>query len=165
MRTTVEVGATIGRPPHVVTGVILDPARAVLWNSNLEEFEVVAGEPGRVGAVGLLHYVQGGRRYVMEDTLLVAEPDKRYVSQVRGHGLSVQVETVLAPIGDGGTLATVRWSGRGTRPLMWVLLPFMRKAIARGARRDLDKLKHVVEQAQYKGQTVVVKRIEARLSA
>jgi hypothetical protein len=56
MRTTVEVSATIGRP-QAVTGVMLDPTRAVLWNSDLEEFEVVAGEPGRVGAVGLLHHM------------------------------------------------------------------------------------------------------------
>jgi Polyketide cyclase / dehydrase and lipid transport len=148
VRTTVEASVTIGRPPEAVTRVILDPTKAVLWTSDLEDFEVVAGEPGQVGAVGLLHYLRGGRRYVMEDTLMVADLNERYVSRDRGQGLSAQVETLLTPRGDGETLLTVRWSGRGTRPLMWVLLPFMRRAVARGARHDLNRLKDLVERVE-----------------
>jgi len=144
--TTVETSITIRRLPEAVTRVILDPTRTVLWTSDLERFEVVSGEPGRVGSVALLHYRHGNRQYVMEDTLLEAEPNRRYVSRVKGQGLSAQVETLLTEDGSGGTLVTVRWAGRGTRPLMRLLLPFMGRAVARGALRDLTSLKGLVEQ-------------------
>ena len=42
----------------------------------------------------------------------------------------------------------VRWSGRGTRPLMWILLLFIRGAVARGARHDLNRLKDLLEQVE-----------------
>ena len=145
MTITAEAGCRIARPPEAVVRVILDPAKAPLWNSGLERFEVVAGASGQVGAVGLLHYRQGGRCYVMEDRLLVADPGERYVSRVRGNGLAAHVETLLAPSGDGGTLVTVRWHGRGTRPLVWLMLPFMRRTVMRGLQRDLGKLRDVVE--------------------
>jgi hypothetical protein len=146
--TTVEANITIRRRPEAVTRVILDPTRTVLWTSDLERFEVVSGEPGLVGSVALLHYRRGNRRYVMEDTLLEAEPNRRYVSRVHGQGLSAQVETLLTQEGGDGTLVTVRWTGRGTQLLMRLLLPFMRRAVARGALRDLTSLKRLVEQTE-----------------
>ncbi|WP_299432983.1 SRPBCC family protein [uncultured Meiothermus sp.] len=93
MKTAVELSCRIERPPETVVRVILDPAKAPLWNSGLERFEVIAGKPGEVGAVGLLHYLESGRRYVLEDTLLIGDPGKRYVSRVRGNGLSATVDT------------------------------------------------------------------------
>lgn len=109
---------------------------------------MIVGEPGEVGAVGLLHYLGSGRRYVMEDTPLIGDPGKRYVSRVRGNGLSATVDTSFTALDGTATLLTMRWFGRATRPLMWVLLPFMRKAIARGIHRDLKRLKELVEQSQ-----------------
>lgn len=148
MTTTVETSIIIKRPPEAVTRVILDPALTMLWTSDLERFEVISGQPGLVGSVALLHYRRGDRQYVMEDELLEAEPSRRYVSRVHGQGLWAQVETQLIPDGDGGTLVTVRWTGRGTRPLIRLLLPLMRKAVARGALRDLTSLKRLVEQTE-----------------
>ncbi|NLE77101.1 MAG: SRPBCC family protein [Chloroflexi bacterium] len=144
VRTTIKATIYIDRPPEAVTAALLEPAKMPLWTSDLDHFEVISGQPGHVGAKGLAHYVQDGRPYVMEDLLLVAEPNRRYVSRISMEALTAEIETTLEPSGPG-TQVTIRWSGVGRPPLLRLLLPFMRRSIARQAQGDLQKLKALVE--------------------
>jgi hypothetical protein len=144
VKTTVRSSIYIDRPPEEVTKVILDPAKAVLWTSDLERFEVISEAPGYVGSRARLHYRQGERSYIMEDLLLEADPDRRYLSRVTGDAIEAEVETRLSPA-NGGTRMTVRWTGWGKPLILRLLLPFLRRNIARQALTDLTKLKDLVE--------------------
>jgi len=144
VKTTVRASVKIDRPPEDIEAVLLDAEKAVLWTSDLERFEVVARPAGLVGSRARLHYKQGNSRYIMEDELLQVEPKRRYLSRVTGDAIEAEVETVLTPI-SGGTQVSVRWSGSGKPLLLRLLLPFMRTSIARQTRKDLMKLKAVVE--------------------
>ncbi len=144
MKVTVRQSITIARPPEDVAEVILDADKAVLWNTDLQKFEVLSAKPGMVGSKARLHYVQDGKPYVMEDELLEVEPNRRYLSRVTGEALEAEVETWLVPE-NGGTQVTIRWTGAGKPLLLRLLLPFMRRSIARGVETDLAKLKAVVE--------------------
>jgi uncharacterized protein YndB with AHSA1/START domain len=144
MRTTVGSWITIDRSPEDVARVLLDPDRAPLWNTGLERFEVLTEASGLVGSRARLHFLQAGRHYVMEDEMLEVTPNRRFLSRVSGDALEAEVETLLDSAGRT-TLVTVRWSGRGKKPLLRVALPLMRRRLARQIRVDLGKLKRVVE--------------------
>lgn len=144
MKTTVRTSITVDRPPESVTKIFLDAEKAVLWTSNLQRFEVLSKAPGLVGSRARLHYVQGGRLYVMEDELLEVEPNRRYLSRVTGDVIEAELETLLTP-NNGGTRVTVRWTGSGKPLIVRLVLPFMRRSISRQAQTDLMKLKELVE--------------------
>ena len=150
MKTTFRTGIYIARPPKTVTQVFLDPANAVLWTTGLARFEVVSGRPGEVGSIARLHYLQANQPYVMQDVLLAAEPDRRYVSRVSGEALTAEIETSLSP-SRGGTELSIRWTGTGKRLMLRLLLPFLRGNLVRQAQADLKKLKDLVEEGPATG--------------
>jgi hypothetical protein len=141
----VERTIHIGAPPDVVAGVLLDADLAPRWTAGLERIEVVAGEPGQPGCVGHAHYVERGRRHVLEDVLMEVVPNRRYRSRVRGGGIVATVETTLEPFGDDGTQLTLRWRGRGSNPLTMAALPLMKRRIAERADADLQALRRLAE--------------------
>ena len=100
---SIEETVWIDRPASVITAALMDPENVIYWTSDLERFEVIAGEPGKVGARARLHYAQGDQTYTMEDELLEMVPDEYFRSRVSGAG-------------DAATLtcrvAFVRWPGQ-----------------------------------------------------
>lgn len=141
----IERTIRIGVPPEAVARVLLDADLAPQWTAGLERMEVVAGELGQPGCVGHAHYVENGRRYVLEDVLLDVTPNRRYRSRVRGGGIAATIETTLEPVGDGQTRLTLRWSGRGSNPLTLIALLLMKRRIAQRTDADLRSLRRLAE--------------------
>ncbi len=141
----VTVSIRIGATPEEVSEILLDADRAPEWTSGLERLELVAGEPGAPGAMGIAHYREGRRRYDFEDELVGVDPNRYYVSRITGGGVTATVETTLVPIGECGTRMTLRWAGEGTTPLSRLLLPLARRRIARRAYGDLSALRRLAE--------------------
>jgi hypothetical protein len=139
-----EVSVDIAQLPETVDQALMRAENAPHWNKDLVRFDVIRGEPGLVGSVGRLHYVQGGREHVMEDVMEHAEPGRRYVSRVSGPAITARVETLVEPI-EGGTRLTIVWAGNGTRALTRLLLPLMRRRIERRSREELAVFKGLVE--------------------
>lgn len=121
-----------------------NPENHTYWTTDLERFESVKGGPEEVGSVALLHYVQKGRKYTMEDKLIYCDPGEKYVSQVTGDTIVAEVETSLSPL-DSKTEVCLKWSGRGKTCLLKVLLPLLRSKVKALAKRDLEKFRVLVE--------------------
>jgi uncharacterized protein YndB with AHSA1/START domain len=144
VKAAIQSSIIIDRSPEGIARFLLDPETAPLWNSGLDRFEVLSQVPGLVGSRARLHYVQVGKRYVMEDELLEVEPNRRVLSRVSGGAIVAEVETLLIPT-KGGTLVTVRWFGRGRRLIPRLVLPLMRTSIASRTLADLQNLKKLLE--------------------
>jgi hypothetical protein len=142
---TIEVSVCIAAPAAAIEAVLLDAELAPRWTSGLERLELVDGCTGAAGSVGHAHYREGGRYYVLTDVLEEVEPGRRYLSRVTGGGIAVRVETILEPVSDDDTQMTLRWSGRGTNPVTFMVLPFMRGRIRERALADLESLKSLIE--------------------
>jgi hypothetical protein len=144
LSTTVHGSVGIDRRPEHIARILLDPEKAPLWNTGLERFEVLSEAPGLAGSRARLHFVQGRRRYLMDDVLLEVEPDSRFLSRVTGDAIEALVETRLEP-SDSGTRVTVRWTGSGRSLAFRLALPLMRRSMARQIQVDLQKLKRLAE--------------------
>ena len=141
---TFEISTTIHKPVDVIVAALMKADNHPFWTKNLERFEVVSGEPGKAGALGRLHYFENGRRYVLEDRMIEAEPGRRYLSRITGDVLEATVETRLRPV-DKGTEMTLRWSGRGTKFPVNLMLPLMRRRMIKQSREELDTFRQLVE--------------------
>lgn len=144
---TVVSKVHIGVPPEVVAQVLLDASLAPRWTSGLESLEVVEGEPGEVGCVGHAHYVEGRRHCVLRDELIATTPNRYYRSRITGGGIYVEVETTLQPVGDHATQLTLRWVGRGTALVSRLVVPLVKRRIAKRAADDLRSLQQLAEQS------------------
>jgi hypothetical protein len=80
----------------------------------------------------------------MEDFLEYCEPGKKYVSRVSGPALTAQVVTILDPI-NGKTRMKIMWDGKPKKLLLRILLPLLKKKIARQAQGELETFKNLIE--------------------
>ena len=141
---TVETAVEIAQPPEVITEAFLDPDNAVYWTKDLERFEVISREPGLVGSVAHLHYIQTDKRYILEDVMKEYIPNEYFKSEVTGGGLRAQVETWLREK-NGNTEVMIKWSGSGNTLMMRILLPFLRGVMRQQMRSELECFKSLVE--------------------
>jgi len=140
-----KINTIINAPVDVVVKALGNPENHTYWTTDLERFESVKGGPEEVGSVALLHYVQKGRQYTMEDKLIYCDPGEKYISQVTGDTILAEVETILSPL-DNNTEVNLKWSGRGKTCLLKVLLPLFRRKVKELAKRDLEKFRVLVEE-------------------
>lgn len=139
-----SVQKVINAPTDVVARAMENPENAPHWQTDLERFEVVSGDPGLLGAVGRLHYNQKGRKYVMEDRMLECQPGKRYLSEVSGDALIARVETTLESE-NGRTRMTIKWEGSAKMLALKMLFLFIRGRMVRQAQTELDTFARLVE--------------------
>ncbi len=142
--TTFEVSTEINQSVDIVVEALLNPDNFIYWTSNLERFEVIKGKPGEVGSIGHLHYLQNGHSYLMEDKLIFSDPGKKYISTVTGDALTATVETMLHSNGDE-TKMKIRWSGKGKRLILKLLLPLIRFRMIKQSKNELNTFKKLVE--------------------
>jgi uncharacterized protein YndB with AHSA1/START domain len=141
VRTEVE----IARPRAVVAEFAADPDKAPLWYVNIKSVEWQTAPPLTVGSriAFVAHFL--GRRLVYTYEIAEFEPGQRLVMRTSEGPFPMQTEYTWTAEGESATRMTLRNHGN---PCGFAALtaPFMARAMRRANRKDLARLKSILEQ-------------------
>jgi uncharacterized protein YndB with AHSA1/START domain len=144
MPIDVETEIAIARPRAAVAEYACEPDNATEWYANIESAEWRTPRPLAVGSRFAFVARFMGRRleYVYEVEELV--PGERLVMATTDGPLKMETTYVWTDSAGGGTLMRLRNRG-GPSGFAGLLSPLMAAAARRANRKDLERLKEVLE--------------------
>jgi hypothetical protein len=144
MPIDVNTEITIARPRPEVAEYACEPDNATEWYANIESAEWRTPRPLAVGSRFAFVARFMGRRleYVYEVKELV--PDERLVMATSDGPLDMETTYSWSDTAGGGTLMRLRNRG-GPSGAAGLLSPLMAAAARRANRKDLERLKQVLE--------------------
>lgn len=147
MAVDVETEIVIDRPVADVSAYAADPSNAPQWYTNIESVEWKTPPPVRTGAE--VEFVARflGRRLEYTYELAELDPGERLVMRTRDGPFPMETTYSWTAISTGATRMSLRNRGQpaGFSKLM---APFMAPAMRRANRKDLAKLKSILESEQ-----------------
>lgn len=143
MKVDVETSTVIARPVHDVAAYATDPSNAPRWYANIESVEWKSPPPVQVGS--LVEFVARflGRtlRYTYE---FVELDEERLVMRTEQGPFPMETTYTWSTVEHDATRMTLRNRGKPTG-LMRLLTPIMQPAMRRANRKDLARLKTILE--------------------
>ena len=145
MAIDVETEITIARPRAEVAAYASEPDNATEWYANIESAEWETPRPLAVGSRFAFVAQFLGRRlaYVYEVTELV--PDERFVMATSQGPFAMETTYTWADAGDGATVMRLRNRGEPSG-FSRLAAPLMAPAVRRANRKDLARLKRILEE-------------------
>jgi Polyketide cyclase / dehydrase and lipid transport len=134
----------ISRPRAEVAGYASDPDNATAWYENIEAVEWKSPKPVAVGARIAFVAKFLGRRLAYTYEVREHVPGERFVMSTAEGPFPMETTYTWADAADGGTRMTLRNRGEPTG-FAKLAAPMMASAIRRANRKDLRRLKQILE--------------------
>ncbi len=135
---------TIGRPVEVVSTYAADPTNAPEWYANIESVDWQTPPPITVGSRMTFIARFLGRRLEYTYEIVELVPGERLVMRTAEGPFPMETTYTWAETPSGRTRMTLRNRGE-PRGLSKVSAPLMARAIRRANRKDLERLKGILE--------------------
>jgi uncharacterized membrane protein len=135
---------TIGRPLNEVAGYAADPGNAPEWYENIESVTARTMPPLGVGSEMTFVARFMGRRLSYVYRIVEYEPEKRLVMSTVDGPFPMETTYTWSPAPENGTRMTLRNRG-GATGLMGLLGPLEAIAIRRATKKDLRRLRAILE--------------------
>ncbi len=144
MAVDVLTEIVINRPPHQVAAYAGDPSNAPKWYVNIKSVELKTPPPVRLGSQMAFVAQFLGRRLAYTYEVVDLIPGRRLVQRTMQGPFPMETTYTWEPVGEGKTRMTLRNRGE---PLGFskIAAPFMASAMRRANRKDLARLKTVLE--------------------
>lgn len=144
MSVDVSSEVVIRRPREVVAGYAADPDNAPEWYVNIEAVEWETPPPLRVGSrlAFVAHFLGRRLAYTYEVTELV--PGERLVMRTAEGPFPMETTYEWESVTGGGTRMILRNRGRPSG-FSRLVAPFLASAMRRANRKDLDRLRILLE--------------------
>jgi hypothetical protein len=140
----VTTETTIAAPLHRVAAFAADPSNVPQWYANIRSIDWQTAPSVAVGSriAFVARFLGRALRYVYE--IVEYTPDHRLVMQTQDGPFPMQTTYTWIAAPDGTTIMTLRNRGE---PLGFsrFVSPFMSNAVRRANRKDLAKLKSILE--------------------
>jgi uncharacterized protein YndB with AHSA1/START domain len=144
MPVDVETEIEINRPRHDVAAYASDPDNATDWYENIESVEWKSAPSLEVGSRIAFVARFLGRRLVYTYEIRELVPGKRLVMSTADGPFPMETTYTWAESSAGGTRMTLRNRGEPSG-FSKVAAPVMAGAMRRANRRDLERLKQILE--------------------
>jgi uncharacterized protein YndB with AHSA1/START domain len=147
MPVDVETEIEIDRPRDEVAAYAADPANATAWYENIESVEWKSA-PAEVAVGARIAFVARflGRRLAYTYEIRDLVPGERLVMSTADGPFPMETTYAWAKVADGGTRMTLRNRGEPSG-FSRVAAPMMGAAMRRANRKDLERLKEILESA------------------
>jgi uncharacterized membrane protein len=146
MSVDVQTEIEIDRPRDETASFSADPEKTTAWYENIDSVEWKSGPPLGVGSrIAFVARFLGRRlAYTYEVTEFV--PGERLVMRTADGPFPMETTYEWTDTASGGTRMTLRNRGRPSG-FSKIAAPMMTSAIRRTNRRDLERLKRILERA------------------
>jgi uncharacterized protein YndB with AHSA1/START domain len=144
MAVDVLTETTIARPVALVSAYAADPTNAPEWYDNIRSVEWETDPPVALGARVAFVARFLGRRLAYTYEVVELEPGRRLVMRTAQGPFPMETTYTWAPAGDGATRMTLRNRGEPAG-FAKIAAPFMAAAVRRANRKDLAKLRTILE--------------------
>ena len=144
MPVDVLTEVVISRPPDVVAAYAGDPTNAPEWYANIRSVEWRTPPPLDVGSQMdfVAHFL--GRRLAYTYEVVELTPGERLVMRTAQGPFPMETTYEWEPLGDGATRMRLRNRGKPSG-FSQLAAPFMARAVRRTNRKDLARLKEILE--------------------
>jgi uncharacterized membrane protein len=134
----------VERPLRAVAGYAADPTNAPEWYVNIKSVEWQTEPPLQVGSRMAFEAQFLGRALSYTYEIVELEPDRRLVMRTAQGPFAMETTYEWEAAGDGATRMRLRNRGEPSG-FARVVAPFMASAMRRANRKDLTRLKAILE--------------------